>query len=147
MLKKILLGLVVIFVLIQFYRPEKNQSEFVASSDMLEIVAAPIETKEIVKSTCYDCHSNHTEGYLWYAEIAPVSWWLSSHVNEGKEHLNFSEWLQYDQKKKNHKLEECVETLEEGEMPLKSYTWTHPKANLSGEEKQKLIEWFNSQKK
>ncbi|APD06521.1 hypothetical protein UJ101_00990 [Flavobacteriaceae bacterium UJ101] len=147
MKKKIILGIIAVFVLMQLYRPEKNQSTVIPDTDIVKVTNAPTEIADMLKGACYDCHSNNTEGYLWYAEIAPISWWLAAHVNEGKEHLNFSEWTTYDQKRQDHKLEECVETVESGEMPLTPYVWTHPKADLSEEQKEILIDWFNSQKK
>ncbi|MFV0530650.1 MAG: heme-binding domain-containing protein [Flavobacteriales bacterium] len=147
MKKKIVWGIVAVFVLIQLYRPEKNQSTVIPDTDIIKTINPPTEIANMLKVACYDCHSNHTEGYLWYAEIAPVSWWLAFHVNEGKKHLNFSEWTTYNQKKQNHKLEECSETIESGEMPLKPYVWTHPKADLSEKEKELLMDWFKAQKK
>lgn len=147
MKKKISLGLIVLFVLMQLYRPEKNQSTIISDTDIIKALNPPTEIATMLKGACYDCHSNHTEGYLWYAEIAPVSWWLASHINGGKKHVNFSEWTTYETKKQNHKLEECIETIEKGEMPLPSYTWTHPEANLSEEQKQLLTTWFTKQKK
>ena len=106
----------------------------------LEETNPPEDVKLILKSTCYNCHSNHTM-YPWYNHIAPVSYWIADHIDHGKEHLNFSEWEKYDHKKKVHKLEEVVETMESGEMPLDEYKWTHPSARLSDEQRKAIIEW------
>ena len=96
------------------------------------------EVRAILKENCYDCHSNQTE-YPWYSRIAPVSYWLDDHVEEGKEHFNMSAWESYSTKKKDHKLEELIEEVEEGEMPLDSYTWIH--GNLGTEDQEQLIQW------
>lgn len=73
--------------------------------------------------------------------IQPVGWWLQYHVNDGKEHLNFSEFLSYDAKKQDHKMEELIEMVKEKEMPLNSYTWTHDEARLTDQERQVLVNW------
>ena len=95
----------------------------------------------MLRSACYDCHSHETS-YPWYSNLAPVSWWLKNHVNEGREHLNFSVWADYNAKKADHKLEECFEEVAKEGMPLKSYPLTHPEARLSEEQRAKLVTWF-----
>ena len=138
--KKIAIALLVILVGMQFYRPEKNLAEgdYVAT---FETETRPnAEVKKILETTCYDCHSENTS-YPWYNNIAPISYWLDNHVREGKEHLDFSDWGNYSAKKKDHKLEELVEEVEEGEMPLKEYTWTHKEARLTQAQKKALMDW------
>ena len=137
-LKKILLVLLVAFLLIQFYRPEKNSAEYrdVVSFET-ETKPTP-EIKTILENNCYDCHSNRTE-YPWYAEIAPVSFVIADHVEEGNEHFNVSKWDSYTLKKKDHKLEELIEEVEEGEMPENGYALVHGK--MTQEEKEALLNW------
>ncbi len=138
--KKISLALLVIFIAIQFYRPEKN----LAQGDHTEIFLAEtnpaLELRAVLEETCYDCHSNNTI-YPWYNNIAPISFWLANHVKDGKKHLNFSEWDSYSVKKKDHKLEEVIEMIEDGEMPLKEYTWTHENARLTSEQREAIVAW------
>jgi hypothetical protein len=91
-------------------------------------------TRELAVRACYDCHSNET-AWPWYSHLAPFSWSVQDHVDEGREHMNFSEW--------NHPSEhahEAAEEVEEGEMPLSSYTWMHPTARLDEAEREALIE-------
>ncbi|WP_109438263.1 heme-binding domain-containing protein [Aquimarina sp. AU119] len=129
-------------VIMQFIRPDKNESDYATAVAFFEKETQPNEeVKSILRNNCYDCHSNHTK-YPWYAEIAPVSYWLSDHIDEGKEHFDVSGWEQYSNKKKDHKLEELVEEVEEGEMPLSSYTWLH--GNINDQEKEILINWVNT---
>ena len=136
--KKVAVVLLVVLIGLQLYRPEKNDAEyrdvaaFVADTQPTAKITAILETK------CYDCHSDKTT-YPWYAEVAPISLWIHDHVEEGNEHLNFSKWEGYSLKKKDHKLDELIEEVEEGEMPLNEYTWTH--GGLSEEEKEALIQW------
>jgi Haem-binding domain len=145
MIKKILIGLVAVFVIIQFFHPEKNQS-----NDQTYYVSRkyvyPTDVDQILKAACLDCHSNKTE-YPWYSNIQPVAWWLNHHVDEGKHELNFSTFLSRKVAIQNHKLEEIIEQVEKGEMPLASYTYLgmHPEANLSTEQKTTLINWAKAQ--
>lgn len=141
-MKKLVLIIVVVFILIQFVRPKKNNSQNETNS--IEIVMkVPTEIQQILKTSCNDCHSNNT-AYPWYSEIAPVSWYLASHVNDGKKHLNFSEWALYNENQKNHIIEDLLEELEEKEMPLKSYLIVHENAKMTAEQYKVLISWVKT---
>ena len=142
--KRVLLVLLLVFVVIQFFRIDRTNPEVVKNNDLIAMTNPSEEVETILRSACYDCHSNETE-YPWYSNVAPVSWWLKHHIDEGREHLNFSEWGTYPEKKRNHKLDECAEEVEEGEMPLPSYTWTHSNAKLSSEQIDLMEDWFESQ--
>ena len=115
-------------------------------NDFISLTEPTMEVEGILRNACYDCHSNETK-FPWYAHVAPVSWWLSDHIQEGREELNFSDWGTYSEKRSDHKLEECIELVEEGEMPLNSYTWTHGNAVLSDTDKSTLIEFFKDLRK
>ncbi len=138
--KKIAWALLVVFIGMQFIRPEKNQDSSEHLAAFLAETNPPAEVRELLKTSCYDCHSNQTE-YPWYNAVAPVSYWLAGHVNDGKRHLNFSAWDTYEVKRKDHKLEEVIEMVQEGEMPLDSYTWTHEDARLSPEQREAINAW------
>lgn len=142
MAKKIFIGLVVVLLIIQLIRPEKNISEIPSPNDIRVHHAVPNNVLSILKRSCFDCHSNNTH-YPWYAEIQPVGWWLADHIEEGKEELDFSEFGSYSAKKADHKLEEVVEMIEEKEMPLESYTRIHKDAILSKDDAELVINWAN----
>ncbi|HBR52918.1 MAG TPA: cytochrome C [Flavobacteriaceae bacterium] len=125
-------------VILQFVRPEKNQGGYEGVIPFENETKPSVAVAEILKTNCYDCHSNQTQ-YPWYAEIAPFSLWLDDHIEHGKGHFNVSEWNTYSAKKKDHKLEELIEMVEEGEMPLDSYTWLH--GDLSSEDTKLLLQW------
>lgn len=141
-MRKVFLGILVVFILIQFIRIEKNNSkdETYAMGTVMEI---PIEVNKIIQTSCADCHSNSTK-YPWYSEIAPVSWYLAQHVNEGKENLNFSEWTAYNNDQKKHLLKDLNEVLNEREMPLISYLLIHKDAKLTENQYQILYDWVNT---
>jgi mono/diheme cytochrome c family protein len=145
-IKKIAIALLVVFVGMQFFRPEKNQAEgdYVAAF-IAETQPSP-EVKGILKTACFDCHSANTE-YPWYNNVAPVSYWLAEHIKDGKKHLDFSDWANYTDKKKDHKLEEVVEEVKKGEMPLNEYTWTHADARLTQEQITALVTWAEEARK
>ncbi|MBK5208775.1 MAG: heme-binding domain-containing protein [Flavobacteriaceae bacterium] len=141
-MKKVLFAILAVFILIQFIRPEKNDSknETNAISTVMEI---PVEVNKMIQTSCADCHSNSTK-YPWYNEIAPASWYLAQHVKEGKEHLNFSEWTTYNKDQKEHLLKDLKEVLNERKMPLKSYLLIHKDAKLTENQYQILYDWVNS---
>ena len=137
--KTIGLSLLGILAVLQFIRPTRNES-----NDQTNHIANAFpmsgELKQLMAVACDDCHSNLTR-YPWYTNIQPVGLWLQGHVDEGKQHLNLSTlasrpvWLQ------NHKMEEVIEMVKEGEMPLNSYTWTHGDAKLSEDQKGMITGW------
>lgn len=144
-LKKIGIAFIVLFIVIQVFRINKTITPVNEQTDFMAVTQTNPEVATILKNACYDCHSNQPT-YPWYTSVAPVSWWIKNHINEGSKHLNFSIWQTYTVKRKDHKLEECVEMIEEGEMPMNSYTWMHPEAKLTDAQKQLLIDWFKAEK-
>jgi len=90
-------------------------------------------TRELFFRACADCHSNETKWPL-YSRIAPVSWLVYNDVQEGREHLNVSEWNR--PQKDAH---EAAEELQKGAMPLPIYLPLHPEARLSAAEKAELV--------
>ena len=135
----IFLILLTALIVAQFFRPEKNDSPR-EDHHILVAEQVPDHIKTILTNSCLDCHSNQTN-YLWYHQIAPVSWVINNHIVAGKEHLNLSEWGQQDVFDKIGTLEEMVEEVEEGKMPLKEYVWLHPEAKMGVEESAQLKEW------
>ena len=91
-------------------------------------------TRELAKRACFDCHSNETR-WPWYASVAPLSWRVQSHVDEGREHLDFSTF-----DRSTGEAEEAVEVLQEGEMPLWDYVLAHPEARLTVDEREELVQ-------
>lgn len=138
--KKVAIALLIVFIAMQFYRPEKNQSQGNHTAHFIKQTNPSADVKLILQESCYDCHSSNTE-YPWYNNVAPVSYWLANHIKDGKEHLNFSDWNDYSIKKKDHKLEEVIEMIQAGDMPLNEYTWTHNEAKLTEEQKNAVIAW------
>lgn len=139
MVKKILVGLLIVLVVMQAFRPAKNLSGN-RTKDISASYVVPEDIKSILAKACNDCHSNITR-YPWYSEVQPVAWWLNDHINDGKRHLNFNEFDGYRIAKQYKKLEECIKEVKEGGMPLPSYTIIHKDAILSDTEKQAFFNW------
>ena len=139
-IKKILLLLLAVFVIAQFFGPEKNEGSTASLESFLADTNPPEDVKLILKESCFDCHSNVTR-YPWYNNITPVNYWMAGHIDHAKEELNFSTWNDYTVKKKDHKLDELIELVEEKEMPLPSYTWTHTDAKLTDTQIESVITW------
>lgn len=90
-------------------------------------------TRALTARACFDCHSNETR-WPWYSSVAPLSWFVQSHVDTGRRVLNFSEWQRgYEEAR------EAAESVREGEMPLTSYLLLHAEARLSASEQRQLI--------
>ncbi|MBC7867966.1 MAG: heme-binding domain-containing protein [Gloeobacteraceae cyanobacterium ES-bin-316] len=143
MIKKVLSVLLVIFLLIQFYpRAAKNNNPD-ASNDLARVHAVPQSVTNILKTSCYDCHSNQTN-YPWYSYIQPVSFWLNDHIVEGKKELNFSEFATYTLARQFRKLEEINGEVKDNEMPLESYSFIHTDSKLSPEQKLLLANWTDA---
>jgi mono/diheme cytochrome c family protein len=129
-LKKVLwisLGLLVLIQLVPYGRSHANPPV------VKDVTWDSAQTKALVRRACYDCHSNETV-WPWYSNVAPVSWLVQRDVDEGREHLNFSEW-----NREQRHAKDAAASIEEGEMPMAIYLPTHPEARLTDEETKALL--------
>lgn len=143
MIKKILILLLVALVVIQFLHPKRNKASGDQPNYIGNVYTVPEDVKSILAKSCNDCHSNNTR-YPWYANVQPVDWWLTNHINDGKKELNFDLYTAKSLRYQYRKMEELVEQVKEGKMPLNSYLWMHKDAKLTDEEKNKLINWADA---
>lgn len=146
LIKKGALIIVLVLICIQFFDTDKNIAVTVSENAIEKHYKISAHVQGLLKTSCYDCHSNNTE-YPWYNNVQPVKWWLADHVKSGKRHLNFDEFYSYPKEKKLHKLDEVAETIKEGEMPLDSYTSVHQNAKLSDADKLEIEKWVVEVKK
>lgn len=137
----IILGSVLaLLIIIQFFQPEKNDKVKDPKNDIIYAFEMPSQVKKNIVNACYDCHSEKT-AYPFYSRFAPVSWLLANHIREGKEHLNFSDWANYDRKKQIKLLTAICEEITTGEMPLKGYVFMHSKAVINEKELEEICRW------
>jgi hypothetical protein len=141
--KKVVIGLVVLLAISQLLQPTKNISQGESANDISKVYQMPVEVNEILTQKCYDCHSNNTR-YPWYIHIQPIGWWMASHISEAKEHLNFSEFKTYDEKRVARKLEKVSDAVTQGWMPLDTYVWMHSDTKITPDDSEKINEWIQS---
>ncbi|KAB1229996.1 heme-binding domain-containing protein [Chryseobacterium viscerum] len=141
MAKKIIFWILVGFALIQFFPIDRTNQPVDSAKNFVEAKKTPEKIRTLLKNACYDCHSNETV-YPKYAFIAPVSWSVKSHVNEGREHINFSTWETYNKDLKESMITKVVQTIQNKTMPMPGYIVYHKEANLSEAERTLLIQYF-----
>jgi hypothetical protein len=141
MVKRIVwLSILAIVIVIQFIptgRPEvimQNKQDLLANNVFSDTVS------ELIRNSCYDCHSNETK-YPWYAYVAPVSWLVVRDVKVGRKHMNFSEWEGLSKMDKAEHLSDINDEVSMGSMPLVIYPIMHPEARLSAEQRQMIVDW------
>jgi hypothetical protein len=146
MKKWVKLSLWVVFIVlvgIQFIPVQPNETEPVTTADFIEYYQPPIAIGNIIRSSCYDCHSNQTK-YPWYSNIQPIGWLLQNHISEGKSELNLSEFGNQSNRMKQMKLKSIISQINDGEMPLQSYLLLHSEAKLDSLKKASLVKYFDS---
>jgi hypothetical protein len=133
------------FILIQFFRVAKNESETVSPHDFLIVNSdMPEAIKNNFRTSCYDCHSNNTN-YPWYAKLAPFSWIIDQHILNGKDHLNFNNYDTLRSRKKIALLDEICEVISDSNMPPKNYLMLHQEAILSAEDIAAICDWSENE--
>jgi hypothetical protein len=144
MWKKILKILVIVvvaaLVIMQFFRIDKTNPPVVQADSLEAAVTVPDNVRAIMKTSCDDCHTNNTV-YPWYSNVAPMSWFLKNHIDDGRKNLNFSVFNTYAPKKKVNRLEGICKLVESKEMPLPSYLWIHRDAILTDDQSKILCDW------
>jgi hypothetical protein len=142
-LKKIAIMLVIVLIGIQFVPTTYNTSDNVSETDFVNIFNVPHDIKNLLKTSCYDCHSNNTH-YPWYSKIQPGAWIMEGHINDGKKELNFSTFGDYSGRRKKSKLKSIISQIRDDEMPISSYTFIPRNAKLSEKDKFMLDKYLNN---
>src|ERR1043165_7773322 len=123
-IRVVLIILLATLIVIQFIRPSKNISKGIAVNDITSKYPMPADVEQILKTSCYDCHSNNTR-YPWYWQIQPVTWFMNDHIMEAKRDLNFSTFTSYKIRKQYKSFDNINKEVKKGDMPLTSYTLIH----------------------
>ena len=142
-IKKILIIGFVIFLLMQLYQPARNESyEQELTANFTKMYDVPKDVETILRTSCYDCHSNNTN-YPLYSYIQPARFFMEEHIKDGKKDLNFNEFGKYSKRKQENKLEAIIKQIKSDEMPLASYTLLHKNAIVTPAQKEEVINWIN----
>ncbi|MDD2781141.1 heme-binding domain-containing protein [Sulfuricurvum sp.] len=139
-MKKIIFWAVGFAIVIQVIRPDYTNQPI----DKNITLDTDSQVMNVLKTSCYDCHSNETQ-YLWYHNVAPVSWVLSSNIENGRKALNFSNWKNIDPKVKLERLERAKKVVNNNMMPKSEYVLMHENAALGADEKRLLEAFFDAQ--
>ncbi|MCU1278782.1 MAG: heme-binding protein [bacterium] len=131
---KILLALAVLIALLQLGQCHRTNPPVTGD------IGAPAEVAAVLRRSCYDCHSNETR-WPWYAHVAPMSWLLHRDVDEGRRHLNFSEWDKVPVDKRDKRKNAFGREVKSGDMPPWFYLPLHPAAKLSDADKALVEKW------
>lgn len=141
--KKVLLAILVVVVAIQFIQPARNNNKGqVLTTDITKTIPVPDRILDIIKNSCYDCHSNNTR-YPWYSYIQPGGWWMASHIKDAKADLNFSDFGSYSNRKQQNKLKSIAKSIQDETMPIKPYLIIHTDAKLAKDQKILVLDWIN----
>jgi len=144
-LKWVLIIGVVCLVIAQFFGPAKTNPASDATQSIEARLQVTPQAAAIMDRSCNDCHSNKTR-WPWYSNVAPVSWFVIDHVNEGRENINFSEWGKYSPRDSDSLLRQMCREVRAGVMPLSSYTPLHPGSKLSAEDVKTLCDWTEAER-
>ena len=144
-LKELAVLLVVTFAVIQFFGIDKRGPATVQADTLGAAVTVPANVNAILERSCNDCHTNSTV-YPWYSNVQPFGWFLQNHINDGRRHLNLSQFGTYASNRKVKKRDEVCEQVQSREMPLPSYLWIHRDSVLSDADIKVLCDWSNEVK-
>jgi hypothetical protein len=139
-LKWTLPALVVVFLLMQLANPARTNPPVPPGGDLSATNPPPPQIAALLHAACYDCHSHETK-WPWYSRVAPMSWLVASDVNDGRDHLNFSEWPHDHPDWAARRLGRVSEALDSKEMPPAKYTLMHPEARLTEAQRKELMQW------
>jgi hypothetical protein len=144
-LRWVLIAGVVCLVIAQFFGPAKTNPASDATQSVESRLQVTPAVAAIFDRSCNDCHSNKTR-WPWYSNVAPVSWFVIGHVNEGRENLNLSEWGRYTARDNDSLLRQICREVRSGAMPLSSYTPLHPGSTPSAEDVKTLCDWTDAER-
>ena len=135
-----LFGVVLVASVISDTRRSEN-----ADIPLLAGAQVPDHVRSTIDRSCRDCHSEATR-YPWYSYIAPVSWFINQDVQSGREHLNFSKWSEYSVIRRERCLSEIANQVQDGGMPLATYTFLHRSAKLSQADVEAIFKWTQEER-
>ena len=144
-LRAIVFLLVILFLAAQIKRPARTNPPVDETQTINAHTQMTPQISAIIDRSCRDCHSNKTV-WPWYSNVAPVSWFVIDHVNEGRQMMNLSEWGRLDRERQDRKLRQICDEVQDGAMPLSSYTPMHPGSTLSEQDKKTLCDWTEAER-
>jgi hypothetical protein len=137
--KRLILVALVVFSIAQFVGPARSNPVTNPARAITKHIAVPPDVKAILDRACWNCHSNQTN-WPWYSYVAPMSWSVVAHVNDGRGSMNLTAWPESPEEAAEL-LDATCDEVKKGDMPLPEYVWLHPEAKLAEADKARLCEW------
>jgi hypothetical protein len=146
--KWLMIILAVGFAIAQFFRVARTNPAFTVTQTIDNVVNVPPDVHATLMRACGSCHSNETE-WPWYSYVAPTSWFVVGHVDDGRRHINFSTWVRPGKEPKDSidRLKAICDEVQSGGMPLTSYELMHWHSWLSAEDRKRICEWSEAEQK
>jgi len=141
---RLFLIIVAIILLIQLYRPARTNPPSDPAKSIFVTPQIPVDVAKSLNHSCSDCHTNNTK-WPKYSYIAPVSWLVVDDVNEGRRHVNFSDWGSFSAERQQEKLTDICNEVKDGGMPLRQYTWMHSGTALNQQQRDAICAWTKSE--
>jgi hypothetical protein len=139
-LKRLGVGLIIFLALSQFIRPARTNPPTDPRKTLEAAAHPPATVAVILDRACGDCHTNRTR-WPWYTNVAPISWWIIDHVNEGRRRVSYDDWGDYDPARQRKELDQTCQRVDRQNMPLTSYLLVHGEAALSDRDRQAICDW------
>jgi Haem-binding domain len=139
-IKRLVPAFIGLLLLIQLIRPSMVNPPTDSKQEIAVHLTVESRVQSIFDRSCNDCHSNHTV-WPWYSHVAPVSWLVASDVNNGRRHLNFSEWGTYPTEKRSKILQDICNEVQKGDMPPFQYTPMHRASKLTTADQEEICRW------
>ena len=143
-LKWALVAVVSVLVLVQFFRPNRENPPLEPSLALTSVAQIGPGVAVLLRTSCYDCHSNETR-WPWYSGIAPASWLVAQDVAGGRRHLNFSEWGKYSPTRQISLLGKISDEVSSRGMPLPKYLMLHADARLTPADADSIVHWADGE--
>jgi hypothetical protein len=146
LVKRVAIGAIIILLPIQIIRPSRTNPATDQKFAMERELQLPPDISATLYRACGDCHSNNTH-WPWYSEVAPVSWFVADHVNSGRRHINFSNWVRPGKEPRDSedRLKAMCREVKSGDMPLSSYLLIHWNSKLSEGDKTQICAWTDQE--
>jgi hypothetical protein len=137
---KALLGVgLIVLAGVQFFGPARTNPATAPAQALGAKIPIPDHVQTVLSRSCMDCHSNRTH-WPWYSYVAPVSWGVIGDVNNGRDHMNMSDW-RYTPEEGADLIDGICKQVRRRRMPLTAYTWMHREAPLSDAEIKQVCAW------
>jgi hypothetical protein len=143
-IKRGLIGLVVFLVVIQVVRPSRTNPPIDPSKEISAKMTVDPAVQSILDRSCSDCHSNKTV-WPWYSNVAPISWLVWRDVNDGRRHMNLSDFATEPVQREGRVLNGMCEETKRGDMPMSIYVPMHPQSKLTSADVDTICRWTDSQ--